>query len=260
MAETTGEHHAYGCRPKRRGAAAIDQGLKVLRQNTAATGILEGDIPGCFDHMRLTGREEHLPMNKRVLSRWLQSGFLDRRTLLPTTAGVPPGGMISPVLRNMVLAGLETVVQGGSWHRRVPTIHAVRWADDVIVTAPARQVRADSVLPRFHALLAERGVRLSPTQTVLTPLAQGFDCLGQTRRQQERPHGQPGTRQMTPSPASVRALKARIKALYTQSPGRTPAQLIATLHPVLRGWANDHRHVIGGETFAPLDTFVWQRR
>jgi RNA-directed DNA polymerase len=157
------------------------------------------------------------------------------------------------------LEGLETVVQGGSGHRRVHTINDVRWADDCIVTATSRQVLEASVRPRIKACLAERGVRLSPTKTVITPIAQGFDVLGQTLRKPARPHGTPGKRQMTPSHASVQARNARIKALCTQRTGRTPAQLIATLTPVWRGGAHDHRHGICGETFATLDNFVWQR-
>jgi RNA-directed DNA polymerase len=259
IAETTGDHNSYGFRPKRRCADAIDQGFQVLRQKSSATWILEGDIQGFFDNIRLTWLEARIPMNKRVLSRWLHSGFLDRGTLWPTTAGVPQGGMISPVISNMVWDGLETVVHGGSWHRRVHNLDYVRWADDFIVTATSRQVLEDSVLPRINAFLAERGVRLSPTKTVITPIAQGFDFRGQTLRKHARPHGKPGKLQITPSQASVRALKARIKALCKQSAGRTPAQLIAALNPVLRGWANDHRHVICGETFATLDNFVWQR-
>jgi len=259
MAETTGDHNSYGLRPTRRCADAIDQCFKVLRQKSSATWILEGDIPGFVDNIRLTWLEAPIPMNKRVLSRWLPSGFLDRGTLLPTTAGVPQGGIISPVVSNMVLDGLETVGHGGSWHRRVHNINYVRWADDFIVTATSRQVLEDSVLPRINAFLAERGVQLSPTKTVITSIAQGFDFLGQTLRTHARPHGKPGKLQITPSQARIRALKARIKALCKQSAGRTPAQLIATLNPVLRGWANYHRHVICGETFATLDNFVWPR-
>jgi RNA-directed DNA polymerase len=159
----------------------------------------------------------------------------------------------------MVLDGLEAVVHGGRWHRRVHNINYVRWADDFIVTANSRQVLEDTVLPRMNAFLAARGVRLSPTKTVITPITQGFDFLGQTRRKSERPNGQLGKLQMTPSKVSFQALKARVKALGKQAAGHTPAQLIDTLNPVLRGWANDHRHVICGETFATLDNFVWRR-
>ncbi|HKA53473.1 MAG TPA: group II intron reverse transcriptase/maturase [Candidatus Binatia bacterium] len=259
IAETTGDPNSYGFRPKRRCADAIDQCFKVLRQKTSATWILEGDIQGFFDNIGFAWLETHIPMHKRVLSKWLRSGFVDRGARFPTTAGVPQGGIISPVISNMVLDGLEAVVQGGSWHRRVHNINYVRWADDFIVTANSREVLEETVLPRINAFLAVRGVRLSPTKTVITHISQGFDFLGQTLRKHERPHGKPAKLQITPSQASFQALKTKVKALCKRSAGRTPAQLIDTLNPVLRGWANYHRHVICGEAFAKLDNFVWRR-
>jgi RNA-directed DNA polymerase len=259
VAETTADQNSYGFRPKRRCADAIDQCFKVLRQKSSATWILEGDIQGFFDHIRFSWIEAHIPMNRRILSKWLRSGFIDRDTLFPTTAGVPQGGIISPTVSNMVLDGLETVVHGSSWQRRVHNINYVRWADDFIVTASSRQVLEDLVLPRINAFLAERGVRLSPTKTVITPISQGFDFLGQTLRKHERPNEKPAKLQITPSRASLQALTAKVKALCKRTAGRTPAQLIDILNPILRGWANYHRHVICGETFATLDNFVWRR-
>jgi len=140
VAETTADQNSYGFRPMRRCADAIDQCFKVLRQKSSATWILEGDIQGFFDHLRFSWIEAHIPMNRRILSQWLRRGFIDRGTLFPTTAGVPQGGIISPTVSNMVLDGLETVVHGSSWQRRVHNINYVRWADDFIVTASSRQV------------------------------------------------------------------------------------------------------------------------
>jgi RNA-directed DNA polymerase len=259
MAETTADPNSYGFRPKRRCADAIDQCFKVLRQHPSATWILEGDIEGFFDHIAFAWLEKHIPMNKRVLSKWLRSGFIDRGALWPTTAGVPQGGIVSPVISNMVLDGLEGVVHGGTWHRRVHKINYVRWADDFIVTANSREVLEDTVLPSIHTFLAARGVRLSPHKTVITSLAQGFDFLGQTIRKYARPHGKPAKLQITPSKASVQTITAKIKTLCHQAAGSTPAQLVDTLNPVIRGWANYHRHSICGKTFAQLDSFVWRR-
>jgi RNA-directed DNA polymerase len=259
IAETTGDQNSYGFRPKRRCADAIDQCFKILRQRSSATWILEGDIQGFFDNIGLAWLETHIPRHKQLLSKWLRSGFIDHGALLPTTAGVPQGGIISPVISNMVLDGLEAVVQGGNWHRRVHNINYVRWADDFLVTANSREVLEETVLPRINAFLAARGVRLSRTKTVITHISQGFDFLGQTLRKYERPQGKPAKLQITPSKASLQAIKARVKALCKQSTGSTPAQLIGTLNPVLRGWANYHRHVICGTTFAQLDSFVWRR-
>jgi RNA-directed DNA polymerase len=259
IAETTGDQNSYGFRPKRRCADAIDQCFKILRQRSSATWIVEGDLQGFFDNIGFAWLETHIPMHTQLLSHWLRSGFIDHGALFPTTAGVPQGGIISPVISNMVLDGLEAVVQGGNWHRRVHHINSVRWADDFLVTANSREVLEETVLPRINAFLAARGVRLSPTKTVITQISQGFDFLGQTRRKYERPQGKPATLQITPSKASVQAINARVKTRCKQSAGSTPAQLIGTLNPVLRGWANYHRHVICGTTFAQLDSFVWRR-
>jgi RNA-directed DNA polymerase len=163
------------------------------------------------------------------------------------------------VISNLVLDGLEATVQGSSWQRSVHNINYVRWADDFLVTASSRQVLAETVLPRTKAFLAERGVQLSAEKTVITPITQGFDFLGQTVRKPQRPNGKPAKLQITPSKVSFQALKDKVRTLCQQARGTTPARLIETLNPVLRGWANYHRYVICGETFAKVDNFVWQR-
>jgi RNA-directed DNA polymerase len=207
IAATLADPHAYGFRPKRRCAAAIDQCCKVLRQHSAATWIVEGDIQGFFDNLAWAWREAHIPRNKRVLAQWLRSGFIDHGALSPTTAGVPQGGIISPVGRHVGLDGLEAVVHGSTWHHRIPPIHDIRWADDFIVTANARQVLEETSRPRIHAFLAERGGRLSPAKTVMTPSTDGLDLLGQTLRKHERLHGTPAQLQITPSKGSCQGIK-----------------------------------------------------
>lgn len=140
MAETTGAQHAYGFRPQRRGADALDQGFQVLRQQTAATGIVEGALQGCFEHMRLAGREAPIPRPKGVWSTGRRSGLSARGPRLATTAGVPHGGMIAPVVSHLGVEGRAAVVHGGRWHRRVHHITDGRWADDGIGTANSRPV------------------------------------------------------------------------------------------------------------------------
>ena len=259
IAETTADPNSYGFRPKRQCADAIDQCFKVLRMKDSASWILEGDIQGFFDNIRFSWIEAHIPMNKGVLSKWLRSGFIDRGALYPTEAGVPQGGIISPVISNRVLDGLESVVQGGSRYRRRYNINYVRWADDFIVTANSREVLEEQVLPRIEAFLEERGVALSAEKTHITALTAGFDFLGQTLRKFERPTSTLAKLQITPSKAGFQALKVRIRSLCKRAKGTTPAKLIDTLNPILRGWANYHRHVICGETFAKLDSFVGRR-
>ena len=131
IAETRADRNSYGFRPKRRCADAIDQCFKALRQKDTASWILEGDIQGFFDNIRFSWIEEHILMNTQVLSKWLKSGFVERDTLYPTTAGVPQGGIVSPVISNMVLDGLEQGVGSYPRFRRRYNLHYVRWADDV---------------------------------------------------------------------------------------------------------------------------------
>ena len=92
MAETLAAPHAYGFRPTRRCADALDPCGKVLRQKTSATWLVEADIHGFFDHLDFSWGEAHSPRNQDVLSQWLRSGFIDHGVLSPPTAGVPKGG------------------------------------------------------------------------------------------------------------------------------------------------------------------------
>jgi RNA-directed DNA polymerase len=204
--------------------------------------------------------DKHMPMNKRVLSPWLRSGCVDRGALWPPTTGVPQGGLRSPVISTRVLDGLAAVVHGRSWHRRVHHITSGRWADDFMGTATARQVFADPILPRMTAVVAERGGRLSATKTVRTPRSQGVDCCGQTLGKHARRHGTRATLQMTPSTASLHAIKITGKPLCTHAAGATPEHRSDTRTPVGRGWAHYHRPVICRETVATLDNVVGRRR
>lgn len=259
MAETLGDPNSYGFRPKRQCADAIDQCFKILRQKNSAIWILEGDIRGFFDNISFDWMLNHIPMNKQVLSRWFHSGFIDCGVWFPTTSGVPQGGVVSPVIGNLVLDGLEKVVQGHKRFRRKHQINFVRYADDFIVTANNREVLEETIIPRINAFLAQRGVALSAEKTKITHIYQGFDFLGQTIRKYEWPNGKPAKLQITPSNASLQAIQAKIKALCKSAAGATSERLIDTLNPVLRGWANYHRHVICAETFARLDNYVWQQ-
>ena len=93
----------------------------------------------------------------------------------------------------------------------------------------------------------------------MTPITDGCDFFGQTLRQHARLNGTPATLQIPPSKGRVQGIKTKGKALCKQAVGATPARLIESLNPVLRGWANDHRHVIGTETCAKLDSCVGRR-
>ena len=136
IAETLADNNSYGFRPKRQCADAIDQCFKILRLRSSANWVYEGDIKGFFDNIAFEWIEVNVPMNKRLLSKWLRSGYTDADRLYPTTQGVPQGGLISPVIGNLVLDGLEQVVKGKTERfRRKHQISFVRYADDCVPRA-----------------------------------------------------------------------------------------------------------------------------
>jgi RNA-directed DNA polymerase len=259
IAETLGDINSYGFRTKRRCADAIDQIFKILRQKGSSQWILEADIKGFFDNIDFEWIMENIPMNKKVLRAWLNCGFIERGKLSPTTEGVPQGGIISPVIGNMVLDGLEAIVCGSSYYKRKNGINFVRYADDFIVTAKSKEVLEDEVIPKISAFLKPRGVELSEQKTKVTHISEGFDFLGQTVRKYHHTDGMLGKIQIEPSKKSVELIKSKVKAICKSSGQLTQSQMIDRLNPVLRGWANYHRHIICGKTYSQVNSYVWFR-
>ncbi len=118
VAETTADPNSYGFRPKRSTADAIEQCFCALARKTSPQWVLEGDIRGCFDNISHAWMLDHIPTDKEVLRKWLKAGFMENRTLFPTEAGTPQGGIISPTLANLTLDGLERLLKEPSVYGR----------------------------------------------------------------------------------------------------------------------------------------------
>src|SRR5208282_3683721 len=94
IAETTADPNSYGFRPKRSTADALQQCFNVLCRACSPQWVLEGDIKGCFDHISHEWILKHVLTDKVVLQKWLKAGYIENRTLFPTEAGTPQGGII----------------------------------------------------------------------------------------------------------------------------------------------------------------------
>lgn len=129
-------------------------------------------------------------MDKAVLCRWLEAGYVDEGTLFETRAGTPQGGIISPVIANMALDGLEAAVHasaGGSERaRRRAKLNVIRYADDFVVSGASKDVLESQVLPAIRRFMEARGLELSEEKTRITHIEQGFDFLGQNVRKYGR--------------------------------------------------------------------------
>jgi RNA-directed DNA polymerase len=111
VAETCADPNSYGFRKGRSTADAIEERFKFLSKSETPEWILEGDIKGCFDHIRHRWLLTHVPMDAVILEKWLQCGFLENSNRFATEEGTPQGEIISPALANWTLDGLEPLLK-----------------------------------------------------------------------------------------------------------------------------------------------------
>ncbi len=253
IAETKADKNSYGFRSGRSTADAIGQSFIMLSRKDSATWVLEGDIRGCFDNISHEWMLRHIPTDKEVLRKWLKAGFMENRILFPTEAGTPQGGIISPTLANLTLDGLEQRLKElGSMKRKPsPKVNLIRYADDFIITGTTREVLENEAKPLVEQFMRDRGLQLSPEKTCVTPIEQGFDFLGQNLRK----HG--GKLLIQPSKKNTHVFLEKVRRLIRQSYGISQTDLIGQLNPVIRGWANYHRHIVAKQTFKKVECVLW---
>ena len=253
IAETTADRNSYGFRPQRSTADAGAQCFTSLALKASAEWVLEADIQGCFDQISHDWMIANIPTDKAVLKKWLKAGFVYQNERFPTDAGTPQGGIISPVLANMTLDGLEAMLRGKFPKEKRPRLkmNMVRYADDFIITGHSKGWLEREVKPAVVEFLARRGLVLSPEKTKITHINEGFDFLGWNIRKYN------GKLLTKPSKANIKAHLDKIREVIKGNKTAKQANLIRLLNPVLRGWANYHSHVVAKKTFARIDANVW---
>lgn len=141
IAETTGDKHSYGFREKRSLHDASKMAFITLSSKVSAQWILEADIEACFDRINHDWLLENIPLPKRILRQWLKAGYMESSTLYDTDAGTPQGGIISPILCNMTLDGLEDLVKKGR-NKKLRKLNIIRYADDFIITGATPEIHS----------------------------------------------------------------------------------------------------------------------
>jgi len=249
VAETLADKNSYGFRPERACADAIGQTFIVLGHKTSAQWILEGDIKSCFDEISHDWLMNNVLMDKGILRKWLKAGYIDRKKLFPTEAGTPQGGIISPTLSNMALDGIEKELK--PFRRR--KVNFVRYADDFIITGSSKELLENEVKPIVIGFLKERGLTLSEEKTKVTHIEEGFDFLGQNVRKYN------GKLLTKPSKNNVINFLVKVRKVLKKHKTAKQENVIRTLNPIIRGWANYHRHVVAKEIFKWVDYQIWQK-
>jgi len=253
VAETTADPNSYGFREKRSCADAIGQCFLSLCRKTSAEWIFEADIKSCFDEISHKWIIENIPLNKIILRKWLKAGYMENKRLFPTTKGTPQGGIISPTIMNMVLDGLEKVINKQFPRWKGQKVNYIRYADDFIITASSEELIKKEITPVVKDFLKERGLMLSKEKSKTTHISKGFDFLSQNIRKYK------DKLIIRPSKEAVQSFKDKIKSLIKNNRGIPAHGLIRLLNPVIRGWSNYHKGICAKKVFGKLGTFIfWQ--
>jgi len=278
------EPNSYGFRPGRSCHDAI--GAIFLAIKSKAKYVLDADIAKCFDrinHGELLRKLNTFPTLRRQIKSWLKSGVMDGGQLFPTSEGTPQGGVISPLLANIALHGMEERIKQVAETLPTPSGHSkrdnrkslslIRYADDFVI------LHEDlTVVQRCFDVISEWlkgiGLELKPSKTRLAHTLieidgqdAGFNFLGFNIRQYpvgkyntgSNTHGEPlGFKTLIkPSKTKLKLHYDSITKVIDQHKTAPQAALIDHLNPIIRGWSNYYRTVVSKEAYSELDSKVY---
>jgi len=257
------EPRSYGFRPGRGCHDAIQAVYEVVKgRRPNRLWALDADLAGAFDriaHDHILAMLGTFPA-RGMVAQWLKAGVVEQGRLHRTVEGTPQGGVISPVLLNVALHGMEAAAgvryaTNGRHGRHVvartgcPVL--IRYADDYVALCHTRQ-EALEVKARLAEWLAPRGLVFNEDKTRVVHLDEGFDFLGFNVR---RYGGKP---LIKPSKAAVRRIRERLRTELRSLRGTNAQAAIKRLNPIIRGWAAYYRTQVSSEVFGSLDTYLWR--
>lgn len=268
------EPNSYGFRPGRCAQDAKEAIFNAIRYQPKF--VLDADIAGCFDnisHTALLQKLHSYPAIQRTIKAWLKAGIMEDGGFHETIKGTPQGGVVSPLLMNVALHGIETEIRGAfSYKESVP--HIIRYADDLVILHPT-EAGVQKAKQLLETWLSTMGLELKPSKTRITHTLLeyqgqvGFDFLGWTVRQfpvgkphtGKNPRGKPlGFKTIiTPSKEAVKRHLAAMKVVIERNRHAPQEKLIQELNRVNRGWANYHRRTVASKTFHSCDNVLYLR-
>ena len=276
------EPNSYGFRPGRSCHDAEQAIFNAIRYKPK--WVLDADISKCFDrinHDVLLQKLNTIPTIARQIRAWLKSGVLDRGDWMPTNEGTPQGGVISPLLANIALHGLEDYIKqwaetwkGGKQANRI-SISLIRYADDFVVLHKDKSIiqQAKTLIEQWlHGSgleISESKTRICHTLYDSEEKKAGFDFLGWNIRQYEigKNHSGKNTHGkllgfktiIKPSDKSVKTHYEKIVSVLDSMKGKSQEVIIDKLNPIIVGWCNYHKTVCSKETFSHIDNLVWNK-
>ncbi|WP_375515219.1 group II intron reverse transcriptase/maturase [uncultured Nostoc sp.] len=277
------EPNSYGFRPGRSCHDAIEAIFKAIVQESKY--LLDADIAKCFDridHEALLRKLNTSPTIRRQIRAWLKAGVMDGRQLFPTSEGTPQGGVISPLLANIALHGMEEWINKAfpeiskngreTWYHKKGTKfrspQLIRYADDFVILH-----KDITVVQRCRDIISEwlkdMGLELKPAKTRLTHTRNeyesekpGFNFLGFNIRQWKvgKYHSKQGFKTIiTPSKEKQKIHYDRVASIIGDHKAAPQVALISRLNPVITGWSNYYSTVVSKVIFSDLDNLMYPK-
>ena len=275
------EPNSYGFRPGRSCHDAIEAIFNSIKQKTKY--VLDADIAKCFDridHKALISKIHTYPTLSRLIKSWLKAGYMNGKELFPTNDGTPQGGVISPLLANIALHGMEERVKQyaetlkGQKARNRYALSLIRYADDFVIIHEDLNVvkKCQEIIADW---LSDLGLELKPSKTKLTHTINeidgnvGFEFLGFYIQQHKvgnyrcakNTHGTLlGFKTLiTPSREKVKTHLVKIAEVIDNHKNSPQSALISKLNPIIRGWSNYYSTVVSKETFSKVDYLTYSK-
>jgi RNA-directed DNA polymerase len=275
LVEINSDQHSYGFRRYRSAKNAIGilrAQFRTSKSESENKWILDADIKGFFDNISHSWIIENTPLNEKLLVfivSWLKAGHIEENVFHMDESGTPQGGVISPILANHALNGLEKTVyesifpltkskerrivikyKDGSKTRIASNLFIVRYADDFVVVARSKHILKKYVLPKIESFLQERGLMLSKEKTKLFSLSNkntvlnflGYSLKYQSNWKHNRSfifkHSGNRGIALYPNKENVYSVIKKLKVIIKSSQNLTSYSLISKLNPIITGWAN----------------------
>jgi RNA-directed DNA polymerase len=259
------EAHSYGFRPHRSTHDAVSALAEALEHQPSY--VFDADVEGAFDHVNqelLVEKLHTFPALTNLITGWLKAGVLDDGQFLPSEIGITQGGPLSPLLMNVALHGMESVIHDEDAPGQEQPL-LVRFADDFVILHPNLPA-LERAASRITDWLAQIGLHLNAHKTrithTLTPYQGqvGFDFLGFSLRQYPLEHvvpPSPGYTTVVAPDADASAhhlsmIEQRLHALQAAS----QEQVIAALNPLIAVWSAYYRGLASSETMSQYDDNV----
>ena len=254
------EPRSYGFRPGRGCQDAISAiFLTAKGASPKRRWVLDADLTAAFDridHHHLLDQLGTFPA-RGLIADWLKAGVIEDGRFAPTEEGTPQGGIVSPLLLNVALHGMEQAagvryrMTGTDAGQTVPGSPVlVRYADDLVALCHSKH-EAEQVKARLAGWLAPRGLAFNEAKTSIVSL-EGFDFLGFTVRRQS------GKLLIKPSKAALRRVRERLRTEMRALRGANADAVLIRLNPIIRGWSAYYRTVVSSEAFGALDDYMWK--